>query len=233
MGDGRYVISDVAKKIGVKDHTIRYWEDELDLNIERNNMGHRSYTDEDIALLQIIKQLKDSGFQLKSIKIVVAQKDKLLNMDLASILPYKDEFNQKAEEVENRKEAERLEQASKMVGGNDMSKKIHSTDVTEKTDATVVTPSNEDKMNQFKEIMGGIIAEALEKNTGNLSNSVAAIVSDNVVREMDYLMKLREEREDERFRRLDETIREVQKSRQEVAAGNANPKSKKKGFFKK
>ena len=43
-------------------------------------------------------------------------------------------------------------------------------------------------------------------------------ITDSVVKEMNVLMQIREEREEERFRRLDETIRTYQKNRQLVAA---------------
>ncbi len=34
----------------VKSYVLRYWEDELDLHIGRNELGHRYYTGEDIQL---------------------------------------------------------------------------------------------------------------------------------------------------------------------------------------
>ena len=40
----RYMISDAAALAGVETHVLRYWEEELDLTIPRNEMGHRYYT---------------------------------------------------------------------------------------------------------------------------------------------------------------------------------------------
>ena len=40
----RYMISDAAAMAGVETHVLRYWEEELDLTIPRNEMGHRYYT---------------------------------------------------------------------------------------------------------------------------------------------------------------------------------------------
>ena len=37
----RYMISDAAKLIDVETHVLRYWEEELDIQIPRNEMGHR------------------------------------------------------------------------------------------------------------------------------------------------------------------------------------------------
>ena len=50
----RYMISDAAKKVSVEAHVLRYWEEELEITIARNEMGHRYYTDKDIQLLSLI-----------------------------------------------------------------------------------------------------------------------------------------------------------------------------------
>ena len=39
MGDVHYMISEAAKHVGVESHVLRYWEEELDLPIGRNEMG--------------------------------------------------------------------------------------------------------------------------------------------------------------------------------------------------
>ena len=41
MDEMRYTISDAAKMVKVESHVLRYWEDELALEIPRNEMGHR------------------------------------------------------------------------------------------------------------------------------------------------------------------------------------------------
>ena len=66
MGEKRYIISDAAKMVDVESHVLRYWEDELDIVIPRNEMGHRYYTDFHILLLKNIKELKECGYQLKA-----------------------------------------------------------------------------------------------------------------------------------------------------------------------
>ena len=73
MKEIHYMISDAAKKVDVESHVLRYWEDELELPIQRNEMGHRYYTNEDIQLFQNIKCLKDQGFQLKAIKLLLPE----------------------------------------------------------------------------------------------------------------------------------------------------------------
>ena len=66
-----YYISEAAKKVQVESHVLRYWEEELQLPIKRNEMGHRYYTDQDVKQLHEIKALKEQGLQLKAIKSIL------------------------------------------------------------------------------------------------------------------------------------------------------------------
>ena len=52
---------------------LRYWEEELELPIQRTELGHRYYTEEDIQTFQNIKELKERGFQLKAIKVLLPE----------------------------------------------------------------------------------------------------------------------------------------------------------------
>ena len=72
MAETRYMISDVAKLVEVENHVLRYWEEELELEISRNEMGHRYYTEDDVKKFQKIKELKDQGYQLKIIKMLLS-----------------------------------------------------------------------------------------------------------------------------------------------------------------
>ena len=76
MSDVRYMISDASKLVDVEAHVLRYWEEELELPIGRNEMGHRYYTEEDIRLFRHIKELKDRGVQLKALKMLLPDLEK-------------------------------------------------------------------------------------------------------------------------------------------------------------
>ena len=69
MEQVRYMISDAANIVQLEQHVLRYWEDELQLDIPRNEMGHRYYTDENIKEFLKIKELKEKGYQLKAIRM--------------------------------------------------------------------------------------------------------------------------------------------------------------------
>ena len=51
-------------------------------------------------------------------------------------------------------------------------------------------------------------------NNEKLSQDIAYMVHEKLLKEMDYLMRVADEKEDERFRQLDEMIRACQKDNQ-------------------
>lgn len=72
-----YLISDAAKQVQVESHVLRYWEEELKLPIKRNELGHRYYTEEDIARFRQIRDLKEQGLQLKAIRNMLQKGESL------------------------------------------------------------------------------------------------------------------------------------------------------------
>lgn len=221
MGVKRYMISDASRHVNVESHVLRYWEEELGLSISRNELGHRYYTEENIKLFKNIKMLKEQGFQLKAIKMVIPELEATGEAGLEYMLGRREELNEKAERAEE-KEAEVL-QAPAAVG-------VAQTAVEDKP---LVIPVATDKMQQFQVIMSNIITKALQDNNLLLSKEVGDRVSDNVLKEMDYLMRVREEKDDERFKRLDETIRSVQKNRKLIETAPVSMRVSKTGKKKK
>ena len=73
MAEIHYLISDASKKVDVEAHVLRYWEEELELAIPRNEMGHRYYTDFHIRLFRQVKELKEKGYQLKACLLYTSQ----------------------------------------------------------------------------------------------------------------------------------------------------------------
>ena len=183
-----YSISEAAKLMNVEPHVLRYWEDELGLNIARNSMGHRIYTDDDLKIFKSIQHLKANHISLKDIK---------------NKLPTTEQSPGTAV------------QAS---GQGGIKKNSNMADV--------------DKMTQLKAILTNIIKDAMSENSKELSDNISSRVSDDVRKEIDYLVRQREEEEEARYQKLDETIRTFQKARQEAAIAKINEnKGKKKIFF--
>ena len=71
MDEVHYLISDASRKVDVEAHVLRYWEEELELRIGRNELGHRYYTPFDIQLFLKINELKSKGLQLKAIRTLI------------------------------------------------------------------------------------------------------------------------------------------------------------------
>ena len=69
----RYTVRQAAELTGVKSYVMRYWEEELNLSIRRNELGHRYYTGYDIQLFLNIKELKKRGLQLRAIRELIPQ----------------------------------------------------------------------------------------------------------------------------------------------------------------
>ena len=63
-----YNIGEVAKQFNLSIHTLRYYEKEGILNINRSKNGIRKYEDSDIESIKIVECLKNSGMSLKDIK---------------------------------------------------------------------------------------------------------------------------------------------------------------------
>ncbi|NLL73879.1 MAG: MerR family transcriptional regulator [Clostridiales bacterium] len=225
MEDVRYMISEASKKVGVESHTLRYWEEELSLPIDRNEMGHRYYKERDIEQLKVIKDLKEQGFQLKAINMLLPNLNQVERLDDVTMVKLKNELNGKETAMWKDEETSMLDDQEE--GTCLLADKVDEEDKQE-----VDTESN-DKMNQFKAIMSQIIVSALKENNIELSRDISDNVTENVSKEMNYLMRVQEEKEEERFRKFDSTLRDYQKSRMHAAASFEARNRKKSKFFKK
>ncbi len=192
----RYMISDAANIVQVESHVLRYWEDELELSVPRNELGHRYYTQENIQEFLRIKELKERGYQLKAIKFIL-----------------QDEKERKEESV--MEPAIRIEKVNGMEIGEEVLKREMSKNevihVTQKTSQMNEDAQREKRMEQFQSMMTEIVRKAISDNNQDLGEEVGIQVGEHVIKEMNYLMRTQEEQEEERFRKLDEAIRSMGK----------------------
>lgn len=66
---GRYSIGQVAKRLGITAHTLRYYDKEGLLPfVKKNSAGRRVFNDEDIDWLLVLECLKGTGMKLRDIK---------------------------------------------------------------------------------------------------------------------------------------------------------------------
>ena len=69
MEEKRYTISEASDLLELESHVLRYWEEELNLNIPRNEMGHRYYTKKEMDILRKLKNLKAEDCNLKPLNL--------------------------------------------------------------------------------------------------------------------------------------------------------------------
>ena len=146
----RYMISDASSMVNVESHVLRYWEDELELNIPRNEMGHRYYTQENIKEFQYIKELKEKGYQLKAIKMIVH------NGDMEQRLP---------ELTGN--------EADKPDGVKNHQVYFKNPETLALAEAKQSILDNTDRMAQFTELMTDIVGKAIAANNESLSRTIS------------------------------------------------------------
>lgn len=196
----RYMISDAAAMAGVESHVLRYWEEELDLTIPRNEMGHRYYTRENIQEFQKIKQLKEQGYQLKAIRFILhnGSMDKPEKMN-ATMPP-------KAETEKPVASATSMQVASIQNSGQ-----MPQAATTSQATSSQVPPADplsaEERMAQFRELMSDIVGRAIAQNNEELSLNIGQEVRETVLKEMNYLFREQEEAQEERYKKLDAAIR--------------------------
>lgn len=251
MKENKYTISEAARLLSVENHVLRYWEEELELNIPRNELGHRYYREEEIQLLHCIKELKNKGFQLKAVKEVLPDLEQKKLIDIHKLLTTQEELE--SQELQEAQWKEQEEKHSKMHGKShedtEGSQENHAqrhgeSDRAEKEDKnckvvaihkneTALAAQREEKMQQFEEIMGRIVGKALREQAENLGDAMGNHLCNKMLREVDELMVEQEQREEERYKRLDEAIRSVQKARQEIAISKDGAFKKKSLFFRK
>ena len=107
MKENKYTISEAARLLSVENHVLRYWEEELELKIPRNELGHRYYREEEIQLLHCIKELKNKGFQLKAVKEVLPDLEQKKLIDIHKLLTTQEELeNQELEQLEQARQKE-------------------------------------------------------------------------------------------------------------------------------
>ena len=202
----RYMISDAANIVHVESHVLRYWEDELELNIPRNEMGHRYYTKENIAEFQRIKELKEQGYQLKAIRMIV-HNGPIEGLTAEAPIPAGQAPLSAGAAAAIPQPVQPVAAQPAAVAQPVQPAAPQQLPVKNTTESPQSILNNTDKMAQFTELMTEIVGKALAANNEELGQSISEEVGKQVIKEMNYLMREREEAEEDRFRRLDAAIR--------------------------
>ncbi|MFP3155670.1 MerR family transcriptional regulator [Lachnospiraceae bacterium ZAX-1] len=206
MGNNmRYMISDAANIVKVESHVLRYWEDELELDIPRNEMGHRYYTEENIKQFQQIKAWKEQGYQLKAIRMLV-HSEKMQTADRTET-----EYRQSTDDKEQK--FMKAERGDAMAQKQATNTGLIASSGKKQSETVKNSASNTIKLEQFQSMMANIVKAAIEENNLALSRDVGDHVGEKVLKEMNYLMREQDEVDEERFRKLDAAIRTYRKGK--------------------
>lgn len=194
-------IKDAVKMLDTEAYVLRFYEKELNLDIKRNDKGHRVYTIEDIELFRKIQEMREKGLQLKAIEAIVHDTEGMAK--------------------------ETYEQLSGI--------SLAEVNCDEDSEEVDITDANDMKVRQFSYLLKDVFKEALgEYNTQyrlEMSQEVRKEVENAVAQKMEQVYKEESKKSEVYYKRLDETIREVQKIKKELSEDKQEIENKEKPSF--
>lgn len=140
----------------------------------------------------------------------------------------REEANMDRIESENRNETERTAEARRQ-DAREATALAESSSSKTGEQAGLAVMTQDEKMEQFQMIMNHIIERALAVNNEKLSRDISGLVNRKISEELEDLMRIRDEREEERYRQIDEIIRGCQRDSQ----GKAEAAATRIPFFKR
>lgn len=204
--------------VHVETHVLRYWEEELQLPIKRNEMGHRYYTEQDISRLREIKVLKEQGLQLKAIRtVLVKEEEEAKQTEGESVTE-----SQKNIARETEQEAVMSKAQKYMVTLS----KNKSVTVESKQEVLPEYPLKEDEKNQKAARLQYLLQHMITEAVKSANRELCTEVKESILKEMDYQFRMQEERDEERwkkeeehYRKIDEMIRQRHKPKEKLGIG--------------
>lgn len=239
----KYSISDASRQVEVENHVLRYWEEELGLNIHRNSKGHRFYTDRDIKILRDVKDLKEQGFLLKSIKLIIHDIDNVRKMNPNEQYKLREELNQKIQDEE-----ENNSNKAKAVNGFMISRSqsVQTDNVVQLENKNMsgaagqvlniqkgelgqtafkqgeqrsVAVHSEEKIKRFELMLRKMVANVVEEGQKESEQRISDNVSTKLMKEINYIMMQKDEMAAKQTKLLEEILQKIQsQSLEEVAA---------------
>lgn len=211
-----YYISEASKLVQVEPHVLRYWEDELSLTIGRNEMGHRSYTREDIERFRQIKHLKEQGLQLKAIRLVLHGG----NMFPAPPPERENVENEITEQVEDMVMKKAKKYMVTMAKGKESVMELSGGDLQE-YEASADDEKTK-KAARLQYLLQHLVTDAVK----DANREMCTEIKESILKELDYQFRQQEERdeahhkaEEEHFRKIDEMIRQRHQHRDRFGMG--------------
>lgn len=192
-------VKDVAEMLGTEAYVLRFYEKELNLDIKRNSKGHRVYTLQDIEMFRKIQDMREQGLQLKAIETIV--------------------HDSSGETKETYEQLSSITlSAVAPVKNNDI------VDID-------ITSAEDEKVKQFSFLMKDMLKQALvecnQQSKIEMQETIKREVDTAVEEKVSRFQEAQDEKNEEYYRRLDETMREIQKMRKEISEGKEESTGKK------
>lgn len=214
-----YMISDASRMVEVENHVLRYWEEELELDIPRNDMGHRYYRESDIRLLRSVKDLKEQGFQLRAIKKLLPDLSRVEKMDSRGIYQLREELNQQVlrESMDGMKASVTpLNQARERHTKRQKTWQERSFELEQLRGqgSPVIQGSQKrasslEKLQQFEAMMRQMIRSTMEEMSRESEERICEEVTTRLQKEMNYLMMQKEELQEKQIALLKQILAQV------------------------
>lgn len=205
--DAKYSISETAKMIGIEQSVLRTTEKQLGLEIPRSEGNRRYYREAEVTLLKDVQKLREEGFTLRMIKLLLpkftevmaltAEERRVIRLRMKKILADMQEDEEgEAVPVHNKEKEMPKQQLGRQA------QRLRELTGTEE---------------QGYAAFGTVMTELLMQNNKALLDEMDMRISQRIMKEMNYLFREQEDMEEERYRKLDRTIREYQSARQQAA----------------
>ncbi len=206
-------ISDAAKQLSVETHVLRYWELELGLDIARNSQGHRFYKPEDILLLKQIKYLKEQGFRLQAIKLLLTDINNTYTMNKEELWELRDYLNGQVQQDEAAvfPETHTAQIMPLHPKNNEAAKNIFKP-------AKYNYKQAEEKLRAFENMMRSMIKSTLQEMTSESEERICEKISTKLLKEMNYLERQKDELQEKQLSLLQDILTELKKDGAEAAA---------------
>ncbi|ONI47229.1 hypothetical protein AN643_04780 [Candidatus Epulonipiscioides saccharophilum] len=217
-----FTIKEASVELGMEPYVLRYYEKELNLNIFRNSQKHRIFTKDNLDVIEEIKKLRDAGIELKAIKAkidggvcntvtdlenlgVIEMGKGLVTLTTPPIIP--DVLKDNDDDLEN--------------------KRYIFLQLIQKTIENSLINSQQIAKARIKD---EIMAELSEELKEDIQKNVVTYV-DAQVQELREEQDMKNIKDENYYKKVDEAIRDMQGLRSEMARLNAQQEVKKKSIW--
>lgn len=205
MPEEQYTISEVSKLLRIEQNNLRTMERQLELPIPRNEGNRRYYRSEEVQLLKEILTLRGEGFQLRMIKLLLPRLPEIMQLESS--------------------ERRRLRQQMKRILNDSAeAEELQEEEHQQLQEERLCTLKQQEV--EMPEISAGYakfsaaMTELMKSNNRALLEEMDERIANRIMKEMNYLFRERENMEEERYRKLDRTIREHQAARRQLPLGS-------------